>query len=157
MQPLHHRAGRGWGAPVCFAKSATYSCSFGSSFLMPQPLVALRIELSVTTLSGSSGQPVLDDRTATTNCARTLSAIGIGNQIAFSTTGRSVSHASATSVGAVLDKGTQPKKKARRLADTGPFWLSKELDQVSSAPIFIAFGCVTSPFIHLLGKCRGPR
>ena len=39
-------------------------------------VVALRIELSVTTLSGSSGQPVLDYRSAGPQCARTLSAVG---------------------------------------------------------------------------------
>ena len=92
----------------------------GSSALMQQQVVALRIELSLTALSGPSGQPVLDYRTTTTNCARTLSAVGIETQLAVSASSRSASHASASSSGSVLDKCTQPKKKARRRYDTGP-------------------------------------
>jgi hypothetical protein len=59
--------------------------------------------------------------------------------------------------GRPLRPAGKPKEKARRLSDTGPRWLIKELDQVSYSPIFFAGGRITLPFIRPFGKCRGAR
>jgi hypothetical protein len=59
--------------------------------------------------------------------------------------------------GRPLRSAGKPKKKARRLSDTGPCWLIKELDQVSCSPVFFACGRATLPFIHPLGKFPGAR
>jgi hypothetical protein len=113
-----------------------------SSVLMQQQVVALRIELSVTAVSGPSGRPVLDYRTALRNDARTRSAVGMGSQLAVSATSRISSNASASSSGAVRNKGTQPKKKARRLSDTGPFFDEPVAHpRVGPSVIFACFYC----------------
>jgi hypothetical protein len=62
MQPLHHDPKKARAYPFASLISRHIHAPRGSSFVSFQQVVALRIELSVTALSGPSGQPVLDYR-----------------------------------------------------------------------------------------------
>ena len=118
-------------------------------------MVAPRIELGATRLSAGYGPPALDYRSRR---ARTVGREALESSIPDLQSGALPSKlpAQISRLGRPLRSAGKPKKKARRLCDTGPRWLIKELDQVS-LPIFFARGRVTLPFICQLGNCRGAR